>query len=196
MSFDELAASHGRALLRLAAQSIEHGLKTGTPFRPDVATADPALRAPAATFVTLEAEGQLRGCVGTILPRRPLIEDVAENAFAAVFRDTRFESLTAAERPAVTISISLLGPLTDILAADELTLLSALRPHIDGVLISDNSRRAVFLPQVWGQLPDPHNFLGALKAKGGFPSSAKPPSLRAQRFTVTEIAPVPMVELD
>jgi len=47
-------------------------------------------------------------------------------------------------------------------------LLSKLRPHLDGVILNLNGRRATFLPQVWEQLPDKVTFLDQLSQKAGY----------------------------
>lgn len=193
---DTPAYSGGPLLLALAARSIRYGLQHKRPLHPDLADAPNDWRAPGATFVTLEHRGALRGCIGSILPRRPLANDVAENAFAAAFRDHRFAPVTATECATLEVSISLLGPLTDVPAASEADVLAMLRPHHDGVLIFDEARRAVFLPQVWAQLPNPADFLAALKQKGGFPKDSWPAGFKVQRFSVTEIPATAMAELN
>ena len=46
-------------------------------------------------------------------------------------------------------------------------LLKKLRPHVDGVILKNEFRRATFLPQVWEKIPDPEDFLDNLCAKMG-----------------------------
>ena len=62
------------------------------------------------------------------------------------------------------------------------TLLAALRPGVDGVLITDGTRRATFLPAVWAKLPDPEQFVDALLAKGGWPAGEWPAGMTAHRY--------------
>src|SRR5688572_11887015 len=45
----------------------------------------PVLVALGATFVTLERDGRLLGCIGTLEPVRPLYEDVMTNAYKSAF---------------------------------------------------------------------------------------------------------------
>lgn len=195
-STDPLAEEHATALLRLAARSIRHGLAHGAPWACGLADIDPAWHAPRATFVTLESTGALRGCIGSILPRRPLAHDVVENAFAAAFRDTRFSPVTEQDCATLEISISVLGPLSPIPVQHEEDLLAQLVPNVDGLIIADGYRRSVFLPQVWQQLPKPKDFLVALKRKGGFSDDPSwPPGFSAQRFSVSEVPVRAMVEL-
>lgn len=123
-----------------------------------------------ATFVTLTQHGQLRGCIGSLEARRPLAEDVAENAVAAAFRDLRFAPLPADEFRQTRIEVSLLETPQPMTVVDETDLLQQLRPGIDGLILRFGSRRATFLPQVWESLPEPRRFLQQLKLKAGLPT--------------------------
>lgn len=182
-----LLEKHGATLLRLAAGSIEHGLKTGK--APSVGAEDhPAeLRAQGACFVTLKRQARLRGCIGSPQAHRPLIVDVAENGYRAAFKDPRFKPLTAMELDDLELSISVLSPSRPMAFADEDDLLGQLRPRRDGLIIADGNRRALFLPSVWEQIPDPKTFLGHLKAKAGMPANHWSPAFQASRFVAEEI---------
>src|SRR5690606_35881105 len=52
------------------------------------------LSVPGASFVTIEVDGALAGCIGSLEPTRPLWQDVARNARGAAFADPRFDPLT------------------------------------------------------------------------------------------------------
>ena len=97
-------------LLEVARISIEHGLRHGRPLAVEAERFGAPLRAPGASFVTLRRGEALRGCTGSLEPRRPLVVDVAENAFTSAFRDPRFDPLTLDELLHVRIHLSLLGP--------------------------------------------------------------------------------------
>lgn len=140
----------------------------------------------AATFVTLKRHGELRGCIGTLEAHQPLLLDVAEHAFAAAFRDPRFEPVTERELDELELSISVLGEPEEIRFADEQDLLKQLRPHDDGLILQEGSRRGTFLPSVWDSLPDPPEFLAHLKLKAGLPSDYWSGSLRVWRYTTEE----------
>ncbi|MEO5337587.1 MAG: AmmeMemoRadiSam system protein A [Magnetospirillum sp. WYHS-4] len=182
-----LVEVQGERLLRLAAASIEHGLKHHRPLPIDLADFPPDLQAQGACFVTLHREDRLRGCIGSPMAHQPLARDVAENAFSAAFRDPRFPQLSSAEIAGLDLSISLLSAQSPIPFADEAGLLAALRPHLDGLVIADGARRALFLPSVWEQLPDPRQFLGHLKMKAGMPVDHFSPAFRAWRFVALEL---------
>lgn len=182
-----LLDKHGPTLLRLAAASIEHGLKAGK--APSVGPEDhpTELRAQGACFVTLKRQARLRGCIGSPQAHRPLIVDVVENGFRAAFKDPRFKPLTEAELDGLDLSISVLSPSRPMTVADEADLLGQLRPRIDGLVIADGQRRALFLPSVWEQIPDPKTFLGHLKAKAGMKPDHWSPAFQAFRFIAEEI---------
>lgn len=172
--------SIGRLLLRLARNAIAQRLGEGTIALPEA----PELHAPAATFVTLTRDGQLRGCIGSLEASRPLAEDVTENAVAAAFRDPRFAPLQAEEFADLRVEISRLTPPEPLPCTSEAEALEALRPGEDGVIFEEGARRATFLPQVWEVLPRPRDFLGRLKEKAGFDASYWSPRVRLYRYRV------------
>ena len=179
---------HGVTLLHVAASSIEHGLRHAQPLPVTAADYAEDLRSVGASFVTLRNAGRLRGCVGSPEAHRPLVEDVAVNGFAAAFRDGRFPDLTADERYALRVSVSVLSPPQPLSFADEADLVGQLRPGRDGLIIDSNRRRALFLPQVWESLGEAHEFLGHLKEKAGLARARQASDLRAWRFAAESIS--------
>ncbi|NNF97614.1 MAG: AmmeMemoRadiSam system protein A, partial [Halobacteria archaeon] len=130
-----LAVEDRETLLRVAADSIRHGLETGHALSVSVEDYSPALQQPGASFVTLTILRQLRGCIGTLTATRPLIEDVAKNACAAAFEDPRFPPLTEAEYEQLEYHISILNPAETMEFDSEADLLQQLRPGIDGLIL-------------------------------------------------------------
>ena len=170
-------------LLKAARRSIEFGLRQGEPLEIDPDNYCGQLREVRATFVTLHTRaGDLRGCIGTLEPRRPLVSDVAHNAFSAAFRDPRFPPLTEAQYPDVSLEVSVLSPPEPIEADTEEELLRQLRPGVDGLIVEAGSRRATFLPSVWESLPQPQEFVAALKRKAGIVAHTPEP-LICLRYT-------------
>lgn len=156
-------------LLAVARKSIVHGLQTGRPFKVNLADFPAELTEIRATFVTLQIHQRLRGCIGMLEAVRPLVEDVAENAFAAAFRDSRFPPLAESELDELEIHLSILTPAEPMIFASEQDLLNQLQPGIDGLILEEGRRRGTFLPSVWEQLPEPEQFLRHLKQKAGLP---------------------------
>ncbi|HID49758.1 MAG TPA: AmmeMemoRadiSam system protein A [Chromatiales bacterium] len=179
-------ASDRRILLEVAAASIRHGLEQGRPLPVHVDEYPQTLRQPGASFVTLNIAGQLRGCIGSLEATRPLVEDVADNAYAAAFRDPRFPPLNEVEYPQLEYHISLLAPAEPMQFESEDDLIRQLRPGVDGLILSDRGRRGTFLPSVWQSLPDPREFLRHLKQKAGLPPDYWSDTLQVARYTVEE----------
>jgi AmmeMemoRadiSam system protein A len=162
-----LAAAQRTTLLEVARLSIEHGLRSGRPLSVSPSEYHRDLKAVRASFVTLQQRGQLRGCIGHLEAVHPLVVDVAENAFAAAFRDPRFAPLRAEEWPTVDVHLSILTTPEPLHFRDEADLLGQIRPGEDGLILQDGPNRGTFLPSVWDSLPDPVDFLTHLKLKAG-----------------------------
>lgn len=182
-----LEAPEKALLLATARRAIEAGLQ-GRDWAPDPALASGALAAPGACFVTLKLDGRLRGCIGSLAPHRPLIQDVAANAQAAAFEDPRFPALDAEETQDLEIHLSVLGPTRPLPVKDEADLLAQLRPGLDGLVLKLGRRRATFLPSVWEELPEPAGFLAHLKQKAGLPPDYWSGDLAFERYEVEEFA--------
>ena len=138
-----------------------------------------------ASFVTLKRNGQLRGCIGSIYPTKPLILDLIDNAKNAAFQDPRFEPLSAGELANLEVSVSILSSIERINFKDERDLLSKIYPH--GVIIAERDRRAVYLPEVWEQLPERSVFLNSLKEKAGLPPNYFSRTFEAYKFDTLSI---------
>lgn len=175
-------------LLGLARRSIAHGLEHGRPLAVDAADFDGILVQPRATFVTLHEDGDLRGCIGHLEALAPLIRDVADNAFAAAFRDPRFPPLSRGELVRLAIEISVLTPAVPIEFASERELIERLEPGRDGVILAAEGARGTFLPSVWESLPEPRDFLLHLKRKAGLPPGYWSDAVRAWRYRTESFA--------
>ena len=172
----------GKLLLALAREEVERvlGGRVSSPQRSSASW----LRSPAATFVTIKERGALRGCIGSLEARRPLIDDLRANARAAAFEDPRFPPVGLDELPELRFEVSLLSPPEPLPVATEEELLARLRPGIDGLVLSRGRYRGTFLPQVWEDLPDPRDFVRHLKAKAGLPPVGWPEGMAVSRYTV------------
>lgn len=177
-----MSSEQGAILLRIARQAIEGAFDRRTPEIED----PPWMAETGASFVTLRQHDELRGCIGTLEPRRPLGEDVAANALNAAFRDPRFPPLQEQELDSTEIEISVLSPMTPIPFVDEKDAAARLRPGEDGVVLEYRGRRGTFLPQVWENLPDARRFLAHLKRKAGLAEDFWSPEIRLYRYTVAK----------
>ncbi|MGZ8153158.1 MAG: AmmeMemoRadiSam system protein A [Methylovulum sp.] len=182
-----LTKEQQQRLLDIAKSSIEQGLQTGKPLKIDLADFPPDLTERRATFVTLRKDQQLRGCIGILEAVRPLVEDIAENAFSAAFKDSRFPPLGRDEVDALDIHLSILTPAEPITQTSEEDLLTQLQPGIDGLILEEGRRRATFLPSVWEQLPRPKEFLRHLKQKAGLPADYWSKNIHFYRYRTETI---------
>jgi AmmeMemoRadiSam system protein A len=144
----------------------------------------PALSPWRATFVTLSENKRLRGCVGSLNPHRPLIDDALANTAQAGFADPRFPPLKESELSGLRLDVSILSHPRPILAGSESELAGALEPDRDGLILSAGRRRALFLPSVWRHVPDARAFVRQLMEKAGFEANHWPKGLEARRFRV------------
>ncbi len=181
-----LAEQERSLLLSTAGRALAHAVAHGG-HAPKLTVNGPlplTMSAMRATFVTLEKNQRLRGCIGSLQPQRPLLPDVVANTIKAGFSDPRFPTLLADELGDLDLSVSILSHPRVIEVDSEPALIAALSPDRDGLIIADQGRSALFLPQVWAQIPDPRIFLTALRQKAGMKADHWSPTFRAQRFTV------------
>lgn len=167
-----LSPHERRYLLNLARESITQAAADQDLPAVDMDTVPEGLQRDAASFVTLNKQGRLRGCIGSLEARRPLVLDVQQNAVGAALRDPRFPPVRPEEVDDLSIEISVLSlpePL-DYNSAED--LFDKLRPGVDGVVIERGWHRATFLPQVWEKLPDERQFLERLCFKAGLSPDA------------------------
>lgn len=98
----------------------------------------------AAAFVSLKKGGQLRGCIGTILPLHDnLMEEIRENAISAGTRDPRFPAVRPEELEQLEYSV-------DVLSKPEPATREELDPSRYGVIVSRGHKRGVLLPDLEG----------------------------------------------
>jgi len=165
----ELSRRDKKQLLILARETILFALSHNrAPQESDLSvTISEAMSQTRAAFVTLEKHGRLRGCIGDILPRRPLYKSVIANAINACVNDRRFLPVTLAECNDITIEISALTPPQEVASSADI------RIGIDGVVLRKDGRSAVYLPQVAPEQGwDLETTLTHLSMKAGLPPDA------------------------
>lgn len=192
-----LSPEDQRFLLRLARETIRRAAEGRKLPEVDPQSLSPELRQERACFVTLHCGGELRGCIGHLMPSAPLYRAVMENARNAATRDFRFPPVQPEEVDRLTVEISVLWPAEKLprRPGDEIELLNRLRPGVDGVMIRLGGRRATFLPQVWEAVPDKVAFLERLCQKAGLPVDAwRDPGVEIKVYEVTAFEDPPKTE--
>jgi AmmeMemoRadiSam system protein A len=134
-----LSSSERLTLLEVARQAVMLAVQERRVFEPYAQTG--TLGCPAGAFVTLRQGKRLRGCIGQIEPREPLVNVVARCAMSAAIADPRFEALRASDLESLDIEISVVSTLEAITPA-------AVVIGKHGLLITRGPQRGVLLPQV------------------------------------------------
>ncbi len=176
--------NYSNYLIKIARESIQSGLHIGS-YPPENIPC--VLEETGACFVTILINSRLRGCIGSVIAHRPLIQDLSKNAHSAAFSDPRFAPLTLDEYQNIKINISLLSAPKRVEFSTEQELLEKLTPYKDGLIIRDADYQSVFLPVVWEQLPDKKEFLKELKLKAGMPENYTSETFEAFTFTTVYI---------
>ncbi len=129
----------------------------------------PLLSRKGAVFVTLKKNRNLRGCVGSLVAHRSLLDDIISNAKSAAFRDNRFRPLrkNEFEDKNFSVEISILSEPKFLKYKDAKDLSKKIRAKVDGVILKYGRYRATYLPQVWEQLPRFDSFFTNLCKKAG-----------------------------
>ena len=173
-----LTPEQRKTLLTIARESIRSVFEGRRPEL-DESRYDADLHRLAGAFVTLTEHGDLRGCIGSIMPTAPLYEAVSSSAVNAAFRDPRFDPLDRAELDSIDLEISVMGPITPVKDIGEIEV------GRDGLIISRGHSAGLLLPQVatdygW----DRETFLSQTCWKAGLPLDAwKQPGTKIERFS-------------
>jgi uncharacterized protein len=183
MNSTTLPPEHRATLLRIARESLFHGLREHAPKPVEPHDYAPELCRLAATFVTLRRGEELQGCIGTLRAIDPMVTSVSRHAYAAGFEDPRGTPLTENGIAALKIHISLLSDPQSIAFTSEVDLLRQVRPGIDGLIIEEGSMRGTLLPSVWENLPKPKDFVNHVKVKAGLPEYYWSPTVKFLRYT-------------
>ena len=170
----EFSQNERTLLLRLAHDSVVSALeKREIPLDPPSAH----LAEPRGVFTSLYLRGELRGCVGYVLPKDSVYRVVAETARAAAFEDTRFSPVTLPEAQALEIELSILSP-PQLISAD------AIEIGRHGLIITMGAHRGLLLPQVPVEhLWDRATFLEQTCRKAGLPLDAWKKGATIEAFT-------------
>ncbi len=173
-----LSEAEKKFLLFQARRNIAHVLKNGSMIELNSRDIPALCTGKRAAFVTLKKNGELRGCIGTIVADRPLYKTIIECSYSAAFRDPRFSPLENAELSAIRIEISVL---TD---AEQVKSLDEIQTGRDGLIIEKGVNRGLLLPQVATEQGwDRDAFISHTCIKAGLPGDAwKDPAVKVFRF--------------
>lgn len=155
-------------VLSLAKSTLLHHFSEGEALdKQKLLKLYPLLDQKKASFVTLNKNANLRGCIGSIVPHRTLYDDIVSNTLMSAFSDSRFYPLEEDELSELTIEVSVLTTPEVLEYRDYEDLLQKVTPLEDGLILEHELYHGTFLPQVWEQLPKTKDFLEHLSYKSG-----------------------------
>lgn len=131
--------------VELAKESLRQYMASGRMMSLPADKLAPELERPAGVFVSLKKRGQLRGCIGTILPTQAsAAQEIIRNAVSAATEDPRFPRVAADELPELDVSVDILG------TPERINGLADLDPQKYGVIVRLGVRYGVLLPDLEG----------------------------------------------
>ena len=158
-----LDSNQQKILLNIAKESVENYVKNGKKINFNIT--DERLNEIQGAFVTINKNGQLRGCIGQIIGDKPLWETVQNMAIEACSNDYRFNPITEDELSNLEYEVSVLSVPTKINNWQDIKL------GEEGVIVKNGLKTGVFLPQVATETSwDLETFLSELcSQKAGLP---------------------------
>lgn len=135
----------------------------------------PGLRRRAGAFVSLKKQGELRGCIGTVVPvRATLAVEIIENAISAASKDPRFRPVDEDELAVLRVSVDILGAPERVAGPGDLDV----RRY--GVIVRAGGKSGLLLPDIEG-IASVEAQLSIARLKGGIGESE---SVELYRFVV------------
>lgn len=155
-----------KLLLQIAKNAIDEELTNKKLIdRERILKKYPELSKDGAIFVTITKNENLRGCKGSIIPTRSLLDDLIKNAKSSAFKDSRFKPLREDEFNQIKLKISILTLPREVKYDSFDDLKRKIKPYIDGVIVILDNKMATFLPHVWEKFPTFEKFFYRLYLK-------------------------------
>ena len=176
----KLNRKQGVWAVKHARNVVESVVETGTkPGRPDAV--DRVFRIDRGAFVTLQMDGQLRGCIGRPTPEQPAIDAIRAAAADAATDDPRFPPVRPRELSSIRTEVSVLTP-PEPLESPQPASVTVGR---DGLIVSGRGQSGLLLPQVpVDQGWDAATFLEQTCRKAGLPADCwQDSAVSIQRFS-------------
>ncbi len=146
--------------VNLAYDSLEHFLNREDYIEVPDDLPEAMLKEKRGVFVTYKMDGELRGCVGTILPTTDSIaKEIIRNSVEAGTRDPRFNPINLEELPFLDLSV-------DELMEPERSTFEQLDPENYGVIVKTSSKSGLLLPDLEGVDTSQEQLSIALKKAG------------------------------
>ena len=151
-----ISEENKKFLLNLVRKALEEHLEGK---ESDVEKIPTELMNKGASFVTLKANNQQKGSIGTLFEHQELFLDAIENVKATAFEDPRFAPLTIEDLKTTEIEISIIKNLKKLSYESEFELLDQINKGINGVIIKHGIRIGTLLPREWEKVDNKVEFL-------------------------------------
>jgi len=165
-----LTLEEGKAAVRMAREAIAYYIEKKMRRKSDGLPS--VFNEKRGIFVSIHAQGELRGCIGYPFPVLPLGQAIVDSAVNACSRDPRFPCLQPAELNLVELEVTVLTMPRPYQVPKKM-LPESVRIGRDGLIVSKGGYTGLLLPQVapeWGF--DAIEFLGNTCLKAGLPADA------------------------
>ena len=169
-----LSIEAGSIVVKTARRAIEYhlsGRRLGLPSEPSR-----GLDGRHGVFVSLVDwmnGGGLRGCIGSLVGVRPLLEHVIMAAVEAASKDVRFRPVGLGELDKLVVEVTVLSSLEKVEVEKPLELRERIRVGRDGLMVDSSGSRGLLLPQVAVEEGfDSEEFLSQCCLKAGLPPDA------------------------
>lgn len=186
-NLQNFARHNKEAILQIVEKSLLKAVKNNEIYTPERNEYNDVLFNKGASFITLEKNNRLRGCIGSLFPTTAIAKDLAKNTFSAAINDSRFNPIKENELKDITFKVSLLTGFEEIKFTSYDNLIEQIKPKTDGLLIKDGERQGLFLPSVWKDIPNKKEFLTELKIKAGLSPNYWSDNIEVFRFRTVEI---------
>jgi uncharacterized protein len=166
-----LSDDDGKYLIKIAKLAIENYLENGTTFKVPKDVQE-HLKENLGVFVTLNKDGELRGCIGYPEPVAPLIDATIHAAISAAINDPRFPSLTKEELKYIDVEVTVLTKPQVLKVDDSSNYPNEITVGKDGLIVENGFNKGLLLPQVATEYDmDSETFLANTCVKAGLDSS-------------------------
>jgi len=162
-----ISLKDGKIAVRLARDAIERYIKEGTIIEP---IKKPPFDKKMGVFVTINKNGDLRGCIGYPYPIKELGDAIVDSAISAATQDPRFPPVRADELDQINLEVTILSEPQRLNVKDRKDLPKMIKIGQDGLIVKKGFYQGLLLPQVpieWEW--DPEEFLCQTCFKAGLP---------------------------
>jgi AmmeMemoRadiSam system protein A len=131
-------------LVELAKRSVEEFIRKRKELA-EPETLSPEMAEKTGVFVCVKKHGQLRGCIGTIMPvTENTAQETIRNAVSAATQDPRFPPVREQELDELEYSVDVLTP------PERVKDVSELDPKKYGIIVTSGPRKGLLLPDLEG----------------------------------------------